>query len=84
MRRIGLEMCGAEIDEEPAEIDFDITKLGSRGKWVTELQEALGVGADGIFGKGTEAALIAFQKSEGLEADGIAGRGTYRALGLLP
>jgi peptidoglycan L-alanyl-D-glutamate endopeptidase CwlK len=35
---------------------------------------------DGKFGPGTEAALIAFQKSEGLVADGIAGPQTMAAL----
>ncbi|NET50557.1 MAG: peptidoglycan-binding protein, partial [Merismopedia sp. SIO2A8] len=37
---------------------------------------------DGDFGNGTEAAVMAFQKSEGLLADGIAGRQTLSALTL--
>lgn len=36
---------------------------------------------DGHFGPGTEAALMAFQKSEGLLADGVAGPKTIAALG---
>lgn len=36
---------------------------------------------DGEFGGGTEAALLAFQRSEGLLADGIAGPRTLAALG---
>jgi peptidoglycan L-alanyl-D-glutamate endopeptidase CwlK len=36
---------------------------------------------DGSFGGGTEAALLAFQRSEGLLADGVAGPRTLRALG---
>lgn len=38
-------------------------------------------GADGVFGKKTEKAVIAFQRSRGLTVDGIVGRETVRALG---
>ncbi len=38
---------------------------------------------DGIFGSGTEAAVIAFQHSRGLLADGIVGPRTAAALGLV-
>ena len=61
-------------------------KEGSSGPEVTKLQQRLkekgfdpGV-IDGKFGPGTEAALIAFQKSEGLAADGIAGPRTLAEL----
>ena len=63
---------------------------GSSGPEVRSLQEALrkrgfspGL-VDGDFGPGTEAALIAFQRSEGLRPDGLAGPLTLRALGLIP
>lgn len=52
-----------------------------RGQLVKQLQEALGVDADGVFGAGTEAALKAFQEQNGVEADGIAGPNT---LALIP
>ena len=61
---------------------------GSSGPDVSKLQTALNdkgfhPGAiDGNFGPGTEAALIAFQKSEGLLPDGIVGQATQKALGL--
>jgi peptidoglycan L-alanyl-D-glutamate endopeptidase CwlK len=60
--------------------------LGSKGPAVRALQRSLrskgfDPGAiDGAFGHGTEAALVAFQKSAGLLADGIAGPRTLAAL----
>jgi hypothetical protein len=59
-----------------------LLKVGSRGKEVKELQEFLGIGADGIFGKGTESAVKEFQKTNGLTADGIVGPSTWDAMGL--
>ncbi|MDJ0660966.1 MAG: peptidoglycan-binding protein [Crocosphaera sp.] len=63
-------------------------KKGARGDRVKALQDALrnkgfdpGL-SDGIFGNGTESAVIAFQKSEGLLADGIAGPQTLGALAM--
>ena len=40
-----------------------LLKVGSRGNEVKQIQEFLGIGADGIFGKGTEFAVKEFQKS---------------------
>jgi peptidoglycan L-alanyl-D-glutamate endopeptidase CwlK len=63
-------------------------RQGDSGADVKKLQEALrnagfnpGL-ADGVFGGGTQAAVLAFQISEGLLADGIAGPRTQAALGL--
>jgi putative chitinase len=72
---------------------FEVTmgaalKLSSSGADVTALQQALqaagfGPGAiDGSFGPGTEAAVLAFQRSKGLAADGLVGPNTATALGL--
>jgi hypothetical protein len=58
-----------------------LLRIGSRGEDVMVLQDKLGVGADGIFGPATHAAVVAFQKSAGLAADGIVGRMTWSALG---
>lgn len=44
-----------------------------RGEMVRKLQEGLGIGADGVFGAGTEAAVKALQTQNGLVADGVAG-----------
>ena len=59
-----------------------LLKIGSRGNEVKELQEFLGIGADGIFGKGTAAAVKEFQKLNGLGADGIVGPATWDCMGL--
>ena len=59
---------------------FETVRLGSRGPTVAKLQETLGLTADGIFGKGTEAKLKGWQSLRGLTPDGIAGPNT---LGIL-
>lgn len=67
---------------------MSILKLDSSGAEVTKLQQRLqesgfSPGAvDGDFGPGTEAAVMAFQKSKGLLADGIAGPRTLITLEL--
>lgn len=59
-----------------------LLKVGSRGTEVKELQEFLEVGADGIFGKGTEKAVKDWQSKNGLVADGIVGPATWDAMGI--
>lgn len=58
---------------------------GDRGNEVKELQTALNragsnLDVDGIFGKETYNAVIAFQTAHGLTVDGIAGAETWTAL----
>jgi peptidoglycan hydrolase-like protein with peptidoglycan-binding domain len=50
-----------------------LLRVGSRGVAVKQLQEDLGIEADGVFGQGTKAAVIQFQQDNGLAADGMAG-----------
>jgi len=63
-------------------------QLNSSGPDVIALQKALQAAGfspgaiDGSFGPGTEAAVLAFQRSEGIAADGIVGTKTATALGL--
>ena len=57
-----------------------ILKIGSRGQEVVELQRALGIEDDGIFGPLTEAAVRAFQQENDLVVDGIAGPQTFAAI----
>ena len=73
------------IVEDDGDDNFDIDEIGvlrkgSRGEGVKMMQEALGVGADGAFGPGTERALKAWQTANGLTADGIAGPNTLDKL----
>ncbi len=57
-----------------------LLRKGSRGAAVKKLQTGLGIGADGIFGSGTEAAVKKFQSENGLDADGLAGPETLSKL----
>ena len=59
-----------------------LLKIGSKGTEVKLLQEFLGIGADGIFGKGTTFAVKEFQKINGLTVDGLVGSGTWDCMGL--
>jgi hypothetical protein len=59
-----------------------LLKIGSKGREVKELQEFLGIGADGIFGSGTEASVKKWQSDNGLKSDGIVGPATWDAMGL--
>ena len=59
-----------------------VLKKGSKGSQVKELQEFLKIGADGIFGPGTEIAVKKFQEENGLVADGIVGRKTWELIGI--
>jgi putative chitinase len=54
-----------------------ILKIGSKGEDVKKLQLKLNLGADGVFGPGTETAVKKWQLSNGLTADGIVGEGTW-------
>ena len=55
-------------------------KRGSRGEMVRQIQKALHLLADGIFGSQTEAAVRAFQQVFGLTADGIVGPATWYSI----
>ena len=59
-----------------------VFKKGSRGDEVKQIQLALGLKADGIFGTQTENAVKKFQKENGLYADGIVGKKTLNALNI--
>ncbi len=55
-------------------------KIGSRGAVVKQIQGALHLVQDGVFGPLTREALMTWQKEHGLTADGIAGPATLAKL----
>lgn len=79
-------ICASNLTAEAAETV--VLKSGSTGAQVRTLQTKLKNwgyyrGAiDGIYGSGTKAAVIKFQKKNGLTADGIVGAKTAAALGM--
>jgi peptidoglycan hydrolase-like protein with peptidoglycan-binding domain len=84
-----LQVLGMDADDlgtddgDDGDIDIDdigVLRKGSRGEGVKMMQEALGIGADGAFGPGTERALKEWQAANGLTADGIAGPATLGKL----
>ena len=54
-----------------------LLKVGSKGNEVKQLQEKLGLSADGSFGPGTEKAVKEWQTSNGITADGVVGDGPW-------
>lgn len=55
--------------------------IGYKNKNLTKIiQRAVGVVADGKFGKDTRAAVINYQKKNGLTADGVVGYNTWRKI----
>lgn len=69
-------------------LEAAVLRQGSKGGEVREVQRRLKMwgyykgSVDGVFGAGTRAAVIAFQKKNGLPADGVVGKATYKALGM--
>ncbi len=79
-------ICASNLTAEAAETV--VLKSGSTGAQVRTLQTKLKNWGyyrgtiDGIYGSGTKAAVIKFQKKNGLTADGIVGAKTAAALGM--
>jgi len=67
-----------------SQVEPVVLKRGDRGKSVRQLQGALEIPVDGVFGPQTEKAVKRFQKRKGLTADGVVGPATRDALGLDP
>lgn len=86
--KLGLNNLKAQETQEktPEVIQVStVLKQGSKGPEVKVIQEILnrdghGLATDGDFGKGTKAAVIAFQKKNKLTADGVVGPQTQAAL----
>jgi peptidoglycan hydrolase-like protein with peptidoglycan-binding domain len=79
----GLATGGAAVaNAEPATTTEHAITINSesKGRQVEQLQSALGIGVDGIYGPETEEAVRSFQASKGLSVDGIVGPATIAAL----
>jgi putative chitinase len=74
------DLGGDDDDIQDILDDVGVLRKGSQGPGVAIMQEALGIGADGDFGPGTERALKKWQADNGLTADGIAGPATFAKL----
>lgn len=57
-----------------------VLRIGARGDDVRQLQRALNVPEDGLFGRETLGAVLAFQRARGLATDGVVGPLTWAAL----
>ena len=79
-----LAILGGEVaasSPSPSNIDLtEVLSIGSRGDTVKAMQQALSIGADGIFGPGTKRAVKRYQMANGLVADGVAGPATLSKL----
>jgi len=82
-----MQVFGSPVSlaDDAGDDDFDVDDIGvlrkgCKGQGVKMMQEALGIGADGAFGPGTERALKSWQTANGLVADGIAGPATLEKL----
>ncbi len=76
------------VQREEAESVHTLSKIGSRGNEVRQIQKKLKElgyykgSVDGIYGTGTQKAVRSFQKNCGITADGVAGPKTLKYLGL--
>lgn len=59
---------------------MELYKIGSRGEVVRQIQKALHLYPDGIYGVLTRDAVMAFQRTNGLTPDGIVGAKTLALL----
>jgi peptidoglycan hydrolase-like protein with peptidoglycan-binding domain len=60
----------------------EVLERGSRGPLVVQVQQQLGIPADGVFGPQTGRAVRRFQARKALTVDGIVGPLTAKALGI--
>jgi peptidoglycan hydrolase-like protein with peptidoglycan-binding domain len=65
-----------------ASANATVLKRGSRGPLVVQVQQQLGIPADGVFGPQTATAVRRFQGRKHLTVDGIVGPQTARMLGI--
>src|SRR5215218_9829947 len=80
------DLSAAMAAESPANRAIEVREgglplqVGSQGELVVQVQRALHISADGIFGVQTDAAVRSYQQAKGLEVDGIVGLVTWGSL----
>jgi murein DD-endopeptidase MepM/ murein hydrolase activator NlpD len=80
------DLSAAVAAESPANRAIEIREgglplqVGSQGDLVVQVQRALHVDDDGIFGVQTDSAVRSYQLAHGLDVDGIVGLATWGAL----
>lgn len=89
---VGVNAVNKNVEEARPQasivLETAVLRQGAKGNEVKEVQRRLKLwgyyngSVDGVFGAGTKAAVVAFQKKNGLTADGIVGKSTYKALGM--
>jgi peptidoglycan DL-endopeptidase CwlO len=73
------QTAAAQTQATATSLDGMLRK-GDRGPAVAAVQRALGIPADGVFGRQTRQAVRSFQARRGLEVDGVVGPMTRAAL----
>lgn len=79
------------ITTDDVDLSDNVIKIGSKGRYVSDLQGYLNIAADkypripkvkvdGIFGENTQQAVLSFQREFGLNTDGVVGVQTWDAL----
>lgn len=58
-------------------VSFKPLRLGSRGARVKQIQRALGINDDGVFGRMTRVRVVNYQLHAGLITDGVVGEKTF-------
>ena len=80
---VGVNAVNKNVEETRPQasivLETAVLRQGAKGNEVKEVQRRLKLwgyyngSVDGVFGAGTKAAVVAFQKKNGLTADGIVG-----------
>lgn len=73
----------ASVAKAAAQAAWEAVRQGSKGDGVKKVQAVVGATADGDFGPGTKAKVVAWQSAHGLSADGVVGPATATKMGLV-
>lgn len=77
---LGLAIVTGVLGGIAPDAEATYLRRGAVGPSVAEVQSALGIPADGVFGRHTQLAVMEFQRRCGLLVDGVVGPETWSAL----